>query len=148
MRKIISLILIVTALVLVGCQQALSGGSTTTTTTGDGSTTTTTSTSTTTTTTIPKKACVMLIENESACAFYSGENYSTLEVMTNCMNYGGALSTACPTANVYGKCTVTKEDAGDNYYMVIYNDSSDDAKAVAQTECEAIPGGVWTLGSN
>lgn len=147
MKKIVSLILIVTALALIGCQLPLSGG-TTTTIGGDGSTTTTSTSTTTTTTTLPKKACIILIEGESACAYYSGENYSTLEVMTNCLNYSGALSTACPTSNIYGTCTVTKADAGDNYYMVIYNDSTDDAKAVAQSDCEAIEGGVWTLNTN
>ncbi|HOF01390.1 MAG TPA: hypothetical protein PK385_09455 [Spirochaetota bacterium] len=144
MRKIVSLILIIAAIALIGCQLPKTA------TEGDGATTTTstTPTSTTTTTTLPKKACIMFTENESACAYYSGENYSSLEVKTYCLNYDGALSTACPTANIYGKCTVTKDDPGDNYYMVIYNDSSEQAKAEAETDCNAIQGGVWTLGSN
>lgn len=125
MKKIISLILLGAAIALVGCQLPSSGEPTTT----------------------LKKACIITTETESAC-YYSGDNYDQLEVMTECLKYTGAVSTACPTANVYGKCTVTKEDSGDIYYKVIYNDSSDDAKAVAQTDCEAITGGVWTLGSN
>lgn len=150
MKKIISLILIGAALALVGCQLPLSGGSTTTTTAGDGSTTTTSTTSTTTTTTIPKKACIILTETESACAYYSGDNYGQLEVMTNCLNYTGAVSTACPTSNVYGTCTVTMDVTEDSYYMVIYNDSSAQAKADAVTDCQAITGGtgVWTLNTN
>lgn len=128
MKKIISLILLGAAIALVGCQLPSSGEPTTT----------------------LKKACIITTETESACAYYSGDNYDQLEVMTECLKYTGAVSTACPTANVYGKCTVTKEDSGDNYYMVIYNDSSAQAKADAVTDCQAITGGtgVWTLNTN
>lgn len=140
MRKIISLILIGAALALVGCQLPLSGGSTTTT-VGDGSTTIIT----------PKKACIILTSTESACAFYSGDNYSESEVLSLCVTgAGGAVSTACPTSNVYGTCTVTMDVTEDSYYMVIYNDSSAQAKADAVTDCQAITGGtgVWTLNTN